>query len=225
LLLFIDEEEVVVRKIIYFAFLFYIFCSTVFAQQNSLSDEEIFPSVDDMMKSLTGEQGGEISLESSIDNIVESMTQKIQSTTNTAASVKSAVEGKLVVEEVIPETNRTVIEAVDVKTKRYSPRLKLDFNQFPLRPLSGKVTGKVENDELTDLFEQTNTVITNDIVRRIQNHLQIQGIHFEFKNRTVRLSGSVKTSRQRELAEMMLRMEPGVDKVTNDLVVENFLQD
>ncbi|MDR2754750.1 MAG: BON domain-containing protein [Planctomycetaceae bacterium] len=213
------------RKIIYFAFLFYIFCSTVFAQQNSLSDEEIFPSVDDMMKSLTGEQGGEISLESSIDNIVESMTQKIQSTTNTAASVKSAVEGKLVVEEVIPETNRTVIEAVDVKTKRYSPRLKLDFNQFPLRPLSGKVTGKVENDELTDLFEQTNTVITNDIVRRIQNHLQIQGIHFEFKNRTVRLSGSVKTSRQRELAEMMLRMEPGVDKVTNDLVVENFLQD
>lgn len=225
MLLFIDEEEVVVRKIIYFAFLFYIFCSTVFAQQNSLSDEEIFPSVDDMMKSLTGEQGGEISLESSIDNIVESMTQKIQSTTNTAASVKSAVEGKLVVEEVIPETNRTVIEAVDVKTKRYSPRLKLDFNQFPLRPLSGKVTGKVENDELTDLFEQTNTVITNDIVRRIQNHLQIQGIHFEFKNRTVRLSGSVKTSRQRELAEMMLRMEPGVDKVTNDLVVENFLQD
>ncbi|MDR2439906.1 MAG: BON domain-containing protein [Planctomycetaceae bacterium] len=212
------------KKMIYFVSLLCLFCSTVFAQQNDLLDKEIFPSVDDMMKSLTGEESGNISLESSIDTIVESMTQKMQSTTNTAASVKSAVEGKLVVEEVIPETNRTVIEAVDTKTKRYSPRLKLDFTQFPLRPLSGKIAGIVENKESTDLFEQTNTVITNDIARRVQNHLQTQEIHFEFKNRTVRLSGTVKTSRQRELAEMMLRMEPGVDKVTNDLVVENSFQ-
>ncbi|MDR2117196.1 MAG: BON domain-containing protein [Planctomycetaceae bacterium] len=214
------------KKIIYFiicfTFLSYIFCSTVFAQQNDLPDEEIFPSVDDMMKSLTGEQNGEVSLENSIDNIVESMTKKMESTTNTATSVKSAVEGKLIVEEVIPETNRTVVEAVDTKTKRYSPRLKLDFVQFPLRPLSGKIIGMAKNDaSAADLFEQTNTVITNDIARRVQNHLQIQGIHFEFKNRTVRLSGTVKTSRQRELAEMMLRMEPGIDNVTNDLVIEN----
>ncbi|MDR1141360.1 MAG: BON domain-containing protein [Planctomycetaceae bacterium] len=209
------------KKIVYFLFLLYIFCPVILAQQDGLSDEEIFPSVDEMLKSLTGEKGSDLSLENSIDNIVESMTQKMQSTTNTAESVKSAVEGKLVVEEVIPETNRTIVEAVDSKTKRYSPRLKLNFAEFPLRPLSGKIVGTVENNESADLFEQTNTVITNDIARRIQGHLQTQEIHFEFKNRTARLSGTVKTSRQRELAEMMLRMEPGIDKITNDLVVEN----
>jgi hypothetical protein len=212
------------KKIVYFIFLLCMFCPTVFAQESGLPNEEIFPSVDEMMKSLTGEKGEDISLESSIGNIVESMTQKMKSTTNTEASVKSAVEGKLVVEEVIPETNRTVVEAVDTKTKRYSPRLKLNFAEFPLRPLSGKIIGTNENEESADLFEQTNTVITHDIARRVQGHLRTQEIQFEFKNRTVRLSGTVKTSRQRELAEMMIRMEPGIDNVTNDLTVENSLR-
>ncbi|MDR3199146.1 MAG: BON domain-containing protein [Planctomycetaceae bacterium] len=212
------------KKIICLVFLLCIFCPAVFAQQNDLPNEEIFPSVDEMIKSLTGEQGSDVSLENSIDNIMESMMQKMQPTTNTTDSVKSAVEGKLIVEEVIPETNRTVVEAVDTKTKRYSPRLKIDFTRFPLRPLSGKIAGTVENKESADLFEQTNAVITNDIARRVQNHLQIREIQFEFKNRTVRLSGTVKTSRQRELAEMMLRMEPGIDKITNDLAVEDSSQ-
>jgi hypothetical protein len=225
--MFIDnfnEKEIIMKKIIYFIFLLYLFCPMVFAQQSGLLDEEIFPSVDEMMKLSSGEKGNDISLENSIESILESMTQKMKSTINTEDSVKSAVEGKLIVEEVIPETNRTVVETVDTKTKRYSPRLKLNFTEFPLRPLSGKIVGTAENEKSADLFEQTNTVITHDITRRIQGHLRTQEIQFEFKNRTVRLSGTVKTSRQRELAEMMIRMEPGVDKVTNDLVVENFLR-
>ncbi|MDR0705355.1 MAG: BON domain-containing protein [Planctomycetaceae bacterium] len=212
------------KKIVYFIFLLYFFCPIVFAQQSDLSDTEIFPSIDEMMKSLTGEKSDDISLERSIENIMDSMTQKMQSTTNTADSVKSAVEGTLVVEEVIPETNRTVVETVDTKTKRYSPRLKLNFAELPLRPLSGKIVGVTENNESADLFEQTNIVITHDIARRIQGRLRTQEIQFEFKNRTARLSGTVKTSRQRELAEMMLRMEPGIDHITNDLVVENALR-
>ncbi|MDR0610706.1 MAG: BON domain-containing protein [Planctomycetaceae bacterium] len=212
------------KKIAYFIFLFWLFCPTIFAQESGLPNEESFPSVDEMMKSLTGENDGNLSLESSIESIVESMTQKMKSTENTEASVRSAVEGKLVVEEVIPETNRTVVEAVDTKTKRYSPRLKLNFVEFPLRPLSGKIVKTAENEESADLFEQTNTVITRDIARRIQSHLRTQEIQFEFKNRSVRLSGTVKTLRQRELAEMMIRMEPGIDSVTNDLVVENSLR-
>ncbi|MDR0336750.1 MAG: BON domain-containing protein [Planctomycetaceae bacterium] len=209
------------KKILCSVFLLSIFCPIIFAQQGDLSDADLFPSVDEMVKSLTGEQGGELSLENSIDSIVESMTQKMQSTTNTPASVRSAVEGTLVVEEVIPETNRTAVEAVDTKTQRYSPRLKLNFGEFPLRPLSGNVVGTVDTTESADLFDQTNTAITHDIARRIRDHLRTQEIQFEFKNRTVRLSGTVKTSRQRELAEMMIRMEPGIDQVTNNLVVEN----
>ncbi|MDR1963957.1 MAG: BON domain-containing protein [Planctomycetaceae bacterium] len=207
------------KKIVCFVILLCFSCPVLLAQQGGMPDE-IFPSVDEMMKSLTGEPGNDLSLENSIDNIVKSMTQKMQSTTNTADSVKSAIEGKLIVEEATPDVNRSVVETIDSKTKRYSPRLKIDFAAFPLRPLSGKIAGIVENDKSTDLFDQTNTAMTTDIAQRLQSRLQIQGIHFEFKDRTVRLTGTVKTPRQRELAEIMLQMEPGIDKVTNNLAIE-----
>jgi hypothetical protein len=208
------------KKSVHFALLFFLCCPVVFAQLPGMSEDNSFPSVDDMVNSLNNEESSEKSIDASIDAFKKSMTEQMQSaTSNTPASVHSAIEGDLVVEEVVPEVNRKIVETVDSGTKRYSPRLKLNFVEFPLRPLSGRISNPVENGDSTDVFEQTNSAITTDIARRIQGRLQVPGIRFEFKDRMVKLTGTVKTIRQRELAEMMVRLEPGIDTVKNEIIV------
>ncbi|MEZ6089054.1 MAG: BON domain-containing protein [Pirellulaceae bacterium] len=64
-------------------------------------------------------------------------------------------------------------------------------------------------------------------VDRIERHLaampvqsRIAGVSLTMNDRTVILTGTVKTAKDRRMAEMLMRLEPGVSKVDNRLVVQ-----
>jgi len=168
--------------------------STVIAQQ---SDD--FPSIESMFSSLSSESGGkETSLTDSIDKMMQSLSDG-GPVENTAQSVQTAITGPLIVEAVVPEINKEVVEAIDKQTNRYSPRLKLDGESFP---------------SVRRVFP----------AERIAKHLQFRlrldrPVGIEYQDRTVCLRGTVSTERQKELAALILRLEPGVDAVKNELVV------
>lgn len=208
------------KKIVAFCIVLFLSIPAAFAQVGP-PGEEVIPTVEDMVKSITSEQGGEeASAEAIMESVVESMNKRMQPKAITEQTVQSAISGTLVREEVAPEVNRESVEAIDSKTQRYSPRLKLDFERFPLRRISGKFADAVRTDDEVVELEQTNTSLTNDIVRRIQHRMKLETVRFEFKDRTARVIGTVETERKRELVEMMLRLEPGIDLVKNELTVE-----
>ena len=167
--------------------------------------DEAFPSFGEIFGSIASGTGGmEASLTDTIDRVVSTMTEQ-ETTENTLESVQTAIEGPLVVEGEIPEINREIAEAIDSRTNRYAPRLKLDFESFPLvRSTSGKGPTSAE---------------------RIAKHLQIrlrldQPISIDIRDRRAHLQGTVPTERHKELATIILRFEPGVDAVKNELDVK-----
>jgi hypothetical protein len=115
---------------------------------------------------------------------------------------------QLVVETEGPEVNLEVAEAIDTKTGRYPPRLKIDFSEFPLRSLdsTSKRTGEPKTQK-------------DIIAQRIQRRLRVPKIDLVVKNRIAVISGTVSTERQRNLAESMLHFEPGIDVVQNEIAV------
>lgn len=183
----------------------FLFAPPLYAQKSTSaakSTADTFPSVDEMIKSMSA--GGEFSLADSIQDMMDSMGSDTL-TENTEATVRSSIEGRLVVEETVPEVNREVVEAIDTKTQRYSPRLQLDFKEFPLREISK--TAKSDLRSATGISD------------RVRSRLRSEGITLVVENRTVRLQGTVDTARRRDLAEIMLRFEPGVDLVVNELLI------
>lgn len=160
-------------------------------------------SVESMIQSLTG--GGTIS---DIVNVVSGQLMEPSESSEQQAQSRSAIEGPLFVEEVIPETNQTTAEVIDSRTGRYPPRLKIDFTEFPLH--SWMHTNNI-NNEYDVKFEI--------IVQRIKNQLRLSQIHFAVEDRTVTVSGMVATDRQRNLVESMLRFEPGIDTVHNKIII------
>ncbi|GHT25992.1 hypothetical protein FACS18942_02470 [Planctomycetales bacterium] len=136
-------------------------------------------------------------------------------TENTEANVKSAIEGPLIFEEKTPEVNLETVEAIDPKTKRYPPRIRLNFKEFPLIKIAAS-----EEDKEPDTFAEINLHQTDLIVSRIRQRIKQDKIDVVFKGRTATLTGSVASQRQMELAETMLRFEPGIDTVENKLTVK-----
>ena len=191
------------KHCIFPSLLLLLLSSTAVAQRSTL--DAGLASMESMFGSMTAGSGGkEVSLTDSIDQMMQSLSDA-GPVENTEESVQTAITGPLVVEEAIPETNREVVEAIDRKTNRYSPRLKLDFKDFPL-------------------MRPTATVGTSIPVERLIKHLQFRlrldtPIALEFQDRTACLHGTVATEQQRELAGLILRLEPGVDTVKNELVV------
>ncbi|GHT45443.1 hypothetical protein FACS189454_04940 [Planctomycetales bacterium] len=167
-------------------------------------------STEAVIKSITS--GADQAADTPIDSVVETITNRMSAKPATEQSIKSAIEGKLVAEGIIPETNQKVLEAIDTNTGRYPPRLKVDFVEFPLRILAN-------NEEIlfdAELKHETG----NDIETRIRECLQVPNIYITFKNRTAIITGRVRTLRQRSLIETMLRIEPGIDTVQNNLTVK-----
>jgi len=121
----------------------------------------------------------------------------------------SAIEkGLLDMDVVVPEVSQPVVEAVDSKTKRNTPRLKINFTEFPLRSWdvsSGRSAAKTPAEI---------------VAQRIQDRLKTSSIDLVIRNRTAIISGTVPSERQRGLAETMLRFEPGIDAIQNNITVE-----
>ena len=116
------------------------------------------------------------------------------------------IDVPLVVSVDVPEVNMSTAPAFTggSLTGRYSPRLKINFTEFPLRSLERTIrTNSGTQAEIT--------------VQRIQSRLGVPEIHLVVNDRTATVSGTVATERQRSLAESMLRFEPGIDTVRNEI--------
>ena len=190
----------VMKKPAFSSVLILLFSAPLFAQ----TSEADFPSMGAMFSSFTSTEGGkEVSLSEDIDTIVKSLSDQPK-VKNTEESVQTAITGPLVVEEATPDTNREIVESIDRKTNRYAPRIKLDFESFPLvRRSSAEMPLPAER-----------------VAQHLQRRLRLeQPIAVEFHERTVSLRGSVGTERQKELAAIILSFEPGVDDVRNELIV------
>ncbi len=213
-------------------FLFFVlFCSAscVFAQIAPTTGTAT-DAFDAIFETLTGD-GGAGSESSSTETVLQSaeaeMLERMQTAEVTEETVRSAIEGDLVTENVVSEVNKNAVEAVaetaDTKMLRYAPRIKLDFKTFPLRQIAGRFApqvGVLPEESTSDEWEQTNQSLTSSLVKRIQRRLEIDTVRFEFKERTAVLTGRVPTQRQRDLVGLMVRMEPGIDFVQNDIAVE-----
>jgi plasmid stability protein len=86
--------------------------------------------------------------------------------------------------------------------------LTINFTEFPLRSLAAAHGRSVEAKTQAEI-----------VVQRIQTRLREPKIDLVVKDRTAILSGTVATDRQRDLAESMLRFEPGIDVVQNEIIV------
>ena len=150
-----------------------------------------------------------------IDSIFQSFTVEgaMGQFMDTPAPVEqqvSAIEGPLVVEIEVSEVNQTAAEVIDSRTGLYPPRLKINFAEFPLRTLANGANN-VRNGR--------NGASTDVIVQRIQNRLRLSQINLVVEDRVAIVSGTVATERQRNLVASMLRFEPGIDTVKNEIAV------
>lgn len=189
-----------------------LFAQTAGTGQSTAARDH-FPSMDQMFGGIG--KGNDFSLSDAIQDMMANAKADVV-TENTEETVKSSIDGALVVEEQIPEVNREAVEAIDSKTKRYAPRLKIDYARFPLQDIS-RNTRKEADGMATG---RATLQISDKISTRLKSRLRIDDIRIEFQGRSARLVGAVPSQHHRELAETMLRLEPGVDHVVNELELE-----
>ena len=159
-------------------------------------------NMESMIQSLTSGNTANIS------NIVGNVAETLMETVVLVPPQTSAIEGQLVVETVIPEINRTGAEVLigDDREGRYAPRLKINFSEYPLRTP-------------TDTHGKRG-IVAESLALRLQNRLRIPQVGLVIQERTALLSGTAETERQRDLIELMLLFEPGIDAVKNDITIK-----
>jgi len=149
----------------------------------------------------------------SITEIVENVKTQLMSTEPTeAAPTTTEPEGPLVVKAEISAANLPAAEILDTKG-RYQPRLRINFTEFPLRSFAP--AKRAEDGQDT----QPETAMLQAVAVRIKDRLCLPQINFAIEDRTAIVSGTVATDRQRNLVEYMLRFEPGIDAVQNNIAV------
>jgi len=160
-------------------------------------------------QALTGAAGAEISTADLIDAIVAD----VMSVTESTGPLVSAIEGALTVETLVPEVNLATADVIDTRTNRYVPRVRINFAEFPLTSLSS--ASRSNNGHNGEVKTRSNIV-----AQRIQSRLRLPNVDLVVQDRTAVISGTVETERQRILAESMLRFEPGIDTIKNEIVVQ-----
>jgi hypothetical protein len=136
----------------------------------------------------------------------------IQSFATDGALSGISIEGPLVVDFEIPEVNQAIVEIIDTRTGRYLPRLAINLAEFPLRSLTE--VSRPNNGRSVQTGTQAEIV-----VQRIQSRLRVPKFQFAIEDRTAIISGMVATERERILIESMLRFEPGINSVQNEITV------
>ena len=155
----------------------------------------------------TSDIGSMFQSQTSSMSMDEIMARLVDTSTPTGQVIPT-IDVPLVVSVDVPEVNMSTAPAFTggSLTGRYSPRLKINFTEFPLRSLA------LTNRAHTGTQAET-------VAQRIQSRLGVPEIHLVVQNRTATVSGTVMTERQRSLAESMLRFEPGIDTVRNEITV------
>jgi hypothetical protein len=160
-------------------------------------------STESMMQQLMG--GG--STGSAIDNIMNSM-----GLTTTTDMPTITLEAPLTIDAPPPEVNKGTIDVIDARTGLYPPRLKINFAEFPLRSFA------TEEHPVSERKAGTKAS-ANIVAKRIQDRLRVPQIDLIVKDRMATVTGTVTTERQRKLVESMLRFEPGIDTVKNEITI------
>ena len=149
----------------------------------------------------------------SVENVISDVTSQIMDAAAPTEQQSTIIQGPLTVDNaVVPEVNRTVVEVIDSRTGRYPPKLKINFAEFPLRSFA---EAKRSNNGRS---VQAGTP-TEIVVQRIQGRLRVPEFVLAVENRTATVSGTVATERERKLIESMLRFEPGISVVKNEITV------
>ena len=165
--------------------------------------------VDEMIRSLAA--GGSAS-GVSISDVVQGVAGQLMDISTPTEQQTAAIEGPLTIEAVVPEVNQTIVEVIDTRTRRYSPRLKINFAEFPLRSFTE--VNRTNNRHSI----QTGTP-TEMIVQRVQSRLRVLEFQLAIEDRTAVVSGMVATERDRSLIELILCFEPGISVVKNEITV------
>jgi hypothetical protein len=193
-------------------------CTLIFAGCVSLASSSVYAqflgggfSTEAMIQELA--IGGGAS--GNIGNIVENITGQIIDAAATTAQPIAVIEAPLTVDAVVPEVNLTTAATLDT-IGRYPPRLRINFAEFPLRSLSSPERSHHRSNNGDSIAPRTQADI---VVQRIQNRLRIPDLDLVVEDRTATISGMVATERQRSLAESMLRFEPGIDVVRNEITI------
>ena len=148
----------------------------------------------------------------SVGDIIDDVTRTLFGTAEPAGPQISAIEGPLVIETVVPDVNQTTAAILigDDRTGRYPPRLRIDFAEFPLRSLDAD---KKHTNGRTAIPMEA-------VAQRIQRRLRLPKVEIVVQDRTAVVSGIAETEHQRSLVESMLRFEPGIDNVKNEMIVK-----
>jgi len=139
---------------------------------------------------------------SSITDLVQGVMD-----TSTPAAPIAIIDAPLTFDVEVPAVNLSTAPAYigGEQTGRYPPRLKINFAEFPLRSFVPTNRAKTERTEV--------------VAQRVQSRLRASKINLVVNDRTAIISGTVATERQRDLAEAMLRFEPGIDTVQNEITI------
>ena len=152
----------------------------------------------------------------SVDTVVAGVSNQLLNNSQTEQQTP-IIQGPLSVADVVPEVNRIVASALigDSRVGRYAPRLNINFAEFPLRSLTD---ANRSNNGANEHGVRAGTR-AEIVVRRIQNRLQGSEFQLAIEDRTAVVSGTVATDRERKQIELMLRFEPGISAVKNELMV------
>jgi len=151
-----------------------------------------------------------------MDRVMGDIRSEVLDTTSSAGPQVSAIQGTLVIDHAEPEVNRTVIEIIDTRTGRNTPKLKINFAEFPLRSLT---EASRPNNGSNGRAAPTGTP-TELLAQRIQRRLSVPPFNLAIEDRTATISGTATTENERKLIELMLHFEPGISTVKNEMTIK-----
>jgi len=184
-------------------------CAGIISLTGFTAHAQLQGSMDSVIQALTA-PGSSISVSDLIGDVTGALTEAM----GTTEAQVTAIDAPLVVDTIIPEVNRTVAEILvgDQRTGRYPPRLRINFAEFPLKSLTA--TNETNNGRTA-----RNGTPQEQVRLRIQSRLGLPQLNLEVEGRTATVSGTAESEHQRSLVESMLRFEPGIDTIKNEIIV------
>ena len=127
-------------------------------------------------------------------------------------TVASQVTTTVAVEDTLAVSTEIIDADTDVNTdtfqegRMYTPKLTVDFQKFPV-PTYAAMPGDVRQTRITKL--------NNQLQKRFGETVQI-----DYRENVHYLRGTVSSERKKEVLELFIKMEPGIQEVRNEVVVK-----